>query len=208
MERLVPVDRLSPQRRRRLVQGLFIVVNLALVEAHLPGPLWLAVGALFWLGLIGITLAGSELVCGSMCWIGAIQDFCAPFARSRVRLDARLGRAVTLGLAIAWMPIGWFVAPALAAHDRTPLDLSLGWERHAFQFALAALVALSVTFLGKRGICKYLCPFNSVVAQLRRVLRRQPPAPAVASKARVPCAGSCATCTQSHTTSLERVPVA
>jgi polyferredoxin len=165
-------DRLSPSRRRRVIQIVFIFINLALVEVHLPGPLWLAIGALFWIALLALTISGSSLVCGTMCWIGAIQDIFEPFARSRIRLDPRLGRAATFAVLALWMPIGWLVVPELASHDRTPLDMSLGWERHAFQFGLGALTALSVVVLGKRGICRYLCPFNSIVATLRRFVTR------------------------------------
>jgi polyferredoxin len=188
---------LSPTRRRRLVQLIFIFVNLALVETHLPGPLWVVIGGIFWIGLIGVTLAGSGLVCGSMCWIGAIQDIFEPFARPRVRLDAKLGRAVTLTLLVLWIPLGWVAVPALAAHDRMPIDFSLAWERHAFQFALAALAALSVVFLGKRGICRYLCPFNSIVATLRRAFASVTAEPAVrdtSSTKRSACASACTGC--------------
>ena len=195
MKRTVEISEgLSPQRRRRLVQVLFIFVNLALVETHLPGPLWLAVGGIFWLGLIGITVAGSGLVCGTMCWIGAIQDIFEPFARPRIRFDARFGRALVLALLVLWMPIGWLVRPGLAAHDVTPIDLSLAWERHAFQFGLAVLAAASVTILGKRGLCRYLCPFNSVVAQIRKLVpRRAIPCP--------PCSGGCSGCSRIVATS-------
>ncbi len=190
---------MSPARRRRLVQLVFIFVNLALVEAHLPGPLWLAIGGIFWLGLIGVTLAGSGLVCGSMCWIGAIQDIFEPFARPRVRLDAKLGRAVTLTLLVLWMPLGWIVLPGLAAHDRMPIDFSLAWERHLFQFLLAALAASSVVVLGKRGICRYLCPFNSIVASLRRTFERieaEPISRSTTSTLRTACASGCAGCSR------------
>jgi polyferredoxin len=166
-------ESLSPGRRQRLVQLLFVFVNLALVETHLPGPLWLTIGAIFWLALIGISVAGSGLVCGTMCWIGAIQDFFEPLARPRLRIDARFGRAFTLTLLILWMPIGWLVVPTLAAHDRSPLNVSFGWELHLFQFALAAVVAASVMVLGKRGICRYFCPFNSIVAGVRKYVLRQ-----------------------------------
>lgn len=190
---------ISPARRRRLVQIVFVFVNLALVETHLPGPLWLAIGGIFWVGLIGVTLAGSGLVCGSMCWIGAIQDFFEPFARPRVRLDAKLGRAVTFTLVVLWMPLGWLVLPGIAAHDRMPIDFSLAWERHLFQFALAALTALSVVVLGKRGICRYLCPFNSIVATLRRTfanLKVEPTSRTVPSTVRTTCASACTGCFQ------------
>jgi polyferredoxin len=187
---------LSPQRRRRLLQIIFVFVNLALVEVHLPGPLWLAVGAIFWLALVGITVAGSGLVCGTMCWIGAIQDIFEPLARPRLRLDARLGRFLTLALVVMWMPVGWLALPNLAAHDRMPLSFSLAWERHLFQFALAAVVAGSVAILGKRGICRYLCPFNSVVASARRLLPRKKLATVTPSTERTPCAVGCNGCSR------------
>ncbi len=188
---------MSPARRRRLVQLVFIFVNLALVEAHLPGPLWLAIGGIFWAGLIGVTIAGSGLVCGSMCWIGAIQDIFEPFARPRVRLDPKFGRAVVLTLLVLWIPLGWLVLPGIAAHDRMPIDFSLAWERHLFQFALAALAALSVVVLGKRGICRYLCPFNSIVATLRRAFTKikvEPTSRNTTSTIRTTCASACTGC--------------
>jgi polyferredoxin len=78
-----------------------------------------------------------------------------------------------------------------------PIDFSLAWERHLFQFALAALAALSVVVLGKRGICRYLCPFNSIVATLRRTfasVKVEPTAGNAASTRRTPCASACAGC--------------
>jgi polyferredoxin len=192
---------LSPARRRRLVQLVFVFVNLALVEAHVPGPLWLAIGGIFWLGLLGVTLAGSGLVCGSMCWIGAIQDFFEPFARSRIHLNPKLGRALTLTVLVLWMPLGWIVVPGLAAHDRMPIDFSLAWERHLFQFSLAAIVALSVLVLGKRGICRFLCPFNSIVATLRRTFANAKDEPAsrnATSTVRTACSSGCTGCSRNE----------
>ncbi len=189
---------LSPERRRRLLQIIFVFVNLALVEAHLPGPLWLALGAIFWVALVGISVSGSNLVCSTMCWIGAIQDFFEPFARSRVRLDAKWGRRATLALLVLWMPIGWLVVPQVAAHDRMPLDVNLVWERHLFQFALAAIVAASVVFLGKRGICRYFCPFNGIVAGARKLLLSlRTPRSVPSSTVTTACAGACAGCERS-----------
>jgi polyferredoxin len=195
-----PQDGLSPSRRRRIIQILFIFVNLALVEVHLPGPLWLAIGATFWIALLALTISGSGLVCGTMCWIGAIQDIFEPFARPRIRLDARLGRAVTFTVLVLWMPIGWLVVPELSRHDGTPIDLSLAWERHAFQFGLAAATALSVVLLGKRGICRYLCPFNIIVASARRLVTRliqKPVAPIATGNAHLSCASACTGCSRS-----------
>jgi polyferredoxin len=200
---------LSPERRRRLAQILFVFVNLALVEVHLPGPLWFAVGGIFWLALIGVTLAGSGLVCGTMCWIGAIQDIFEPFARPRLRLDARLGRSLTFAILVVWMPVGWLLLPHLAAHDRTPLNFSLGWERHLFQFALAAVVAASVTFLGKRGLCRYLCPFNSIVARVRSVVsRRTAVSTATSTVCSSSCATGCAACPSRSVAAYERLTIA
>lgn len=193
----VASDGLSPGRRRRLVQVIFVFVNLALVEVHLPGPLWLAIGATFWAALIGVTISGSNLVCGTMCWIGAIQDIFEPFARPRLVLDARMARSVTLAILVLWMPIGWFVLPDLAAHDRMPINFSLSWERHLFQAILAIFVAASVAFLGKRGLCRYLCPFNTIVAAVRARLPRLPrrtPSVVASSTGSIPCTGGCVGC--------------
>ncbi len=191
MERIAGTRReISPERRRRLLQLIFLFVNLALVEAHLPGPLWLAIGGIFWIALIGISVAGSSLVCGTMCWIGTIQDIFEPLARPRLRLDAKLGRAVTLAVVVLWMPIGWLLQPELAAHDRTPLDAAFIWQHHLFQLGLAALVAASVAFIGKRGICRFLCPFNEIVATVRKLVRtRRTPRPSASSIASTPCVG-------------------
>jgi polyferredoxin len=199
---------ISPARRRRLVQLLFVFVNLALVEIHLPGPLWLAIGGIFWIGILGVTLAGSGLVCGSMCWIGAIQDIFEPLAHARIHLNAKVGRAVTLALLILWMPLGWIALPGLAAHDGMPIDFSLAWERHLFQFVLAALTALSVLALGKRGICRYLCPFNSIVAILRRAFtktKREPTLRMTTSTMRTACASGCSGCSRQEDPPREAV---
>jgi polyferredoxin len=176
---------------------IFVFVNLVLVETHLPGPLWLAVGAIFWIALVGVSIAGSNLVCGTMCWIGAIQDFFEPFARSRIRFDPKWGRAFTLLLVVAWMPAGWLLRPELAAHDHMPLAISLAWRGHIFQFVLATLVAASVVFLGKRGLCRYFCPFNSIVASGRRLWSRvQTPRIRTSSIVSTTCAGACSGCKQ------------
>jgi hypothetical protein len=192
-------DRLSPTLRRRCIQIVFIFVNLALVEAHLPGPLWLAIGGIFWIALLALTVSGSGLVCSTMCWIGAIQDIFEPLARPRLRLDARFGRAFTLAVLVMWIPIGWLVAPELSAHDRSPIDLSLAWERHAFQLGLAVITASSVVILGKRGICRYLCPFNSIVASVRRLVARVVPKPVASvapGTAHISCAAACVGCSR------------
>jgi polyferredoxin len=143
-----------------------------------------------------------------MCWIGAIQDIFEPFARSRVHFDAKFGRAVTLTLLIIWMPLGWIALPSIAAHDRMPIDFSLAWERHLFQFTLAALAALSVVVLGKRGICRYLCPFNSIVATLRRTFAKrdvEPTTKNASSTLRIACASACTGCSQNAVPMREAV---
>jgi polyferredoxin len=198
-------DGLSPTRRRRLIQIVFIFVNLALVEVHLPGPLWLALGALFWIALLALTVTGSGLVCGTMCWIGAIQDIFEPFARPRIRLNATFGRTLTLAVLVLWMPIGWLVWPQLAAHDRMPIDMGLAWERHSFQFGVAAATAFSVVLLGKRGICRYLCPFNSIVGNVRRFVARvsvKPTASLAPGIAYTSCASACAGCSRHERTAV------
>ncbi len=162
---------LTAARRRRVLQIIFVFVNLALVESHIPGTLWLVIGGIFWIALILIAASGSSLVCGTMCWVGAIQDFAEPLARSRVRIDPRWGRGVTLTLLLLWIPVGWLLWPHAAAHDRTPLDVDpTAWQNHLFGLGLALAIPVSVMLLGKRGICRFFCPFNSVVRVARRIL--------------------------------------
>jgi len=162
---------LSAGRRRRVLQIIFVFVNLALVESHIPGMLWLVIGSIFWIALIFIAASGSSLICGTMCWVGAIQDFAEPLARSRVRIDPRWGRGLTLTLLLLWIPIGWFFWPHAAAHDRTPLNIDpTAWQSHLFGIGLALAIPLCVMLLGKRGICRFLCPFNNVVSAARCIL--------------------------------------
>ena len=183
---------LSPQRRRRALQIIFVFANLALVEAHVPGLLWLAVGGFFWAALVLVSLSGSGLVCGCMCWVGAIQDFAEPLARARVHVDPRLGRTLTLGLLVSWIPVGWLLLPAVLQHQRSPISLDLGsWERHLFQIGLALAIAVSVTVLGKRGLCHSFCPFNTVVAAARQAANRgrTASAPMIACARQLHCHG-------------------
>jgi polyferredoxin len=89
-----------------------------------------------------------------------------------------------------------------------PIDFSLAWERHLFQFALAALTALSVVVLGKRGICRYLCPFNSIVAALRRTFAKRKDEPAArntSSTVRTTCASACTGCSRTEAPQREAV---
>jgi len=159
----------AAERRRRVLQIIFVFVNLALVESHIPGALWLVIGGVFWIALVLIAASGSSLVCGTMCWVGAIQDFAEPLARSRIRIDPRWGRGLTLALLLVWIPVGWFLWPNAAAHDRTPLDLDPAtWRSHLFGLGFALAIPVAVMLLGKRGICRFLCPFNTIVRLVRR----------------------------------------
>ena len=181
-------------RRRRLLQLVFVFVNVVLVETHVPGTLWLIIGGIFWIVLVLISAAGSSLVCGTMCWIGAIQDFAEPLARPRIRIDPRWGRGLILGALLLWFPIARLVLPGAGMHDQTPLDVDPHtWPRHLFGLGLALAIPASVALLGKRGICRFLCPFNTIVGVVRRALSRIT-APAPAAPAAKGCAGGVQRC--------------
>lgn len=183
----------QPERsQRRALQLIFIFVNLVLVEIHLPGPFWVAVGGLFWVTMVLLAALGGSWMCGWMCWLGGIQDIMEPLARSRIRLDPRWGRGITLAILISWVPLAWWLVPTASTTVYTPFNIDLAaWPQHVFQLGLMLLVGASVMVLGKRGICRYLCPFNSIVAVVRR---RLPGRPGAASTAASCASGGCHSC--------------
>lgn len=202
-------------RRDRLqvhaVQAIFIFINLVLIETHLPGMLWVAIGGVFWVTMILLAAVGGSWMCGWVCWIGSMQDFAEPFARSRVQLNARWGRNITLIVLISWVPVVWWLMPEVKAAVYTPFGVSLDtWTRHLFQVGLMLVIALSVMVLGKRGICKYLCPFNRVVRIVRQWLPRALyEKPTEKTSAQVGCACCTVTCRTlpSAQTELKPVPI-
>ncbi len=89
---------------------------------------------------------------------------CGTLRPFRVQFNARWGRNITLIVLVSWVPVVWWLMPEVKAAVYTPFGVSLDtWTRHLFQVGLMLVIALSVMVLGKRGICKYLCPFNRVV---------------------------------------------
>jgi len=167
----LPLPARDDQRQRRALQLIFIFVNLVLVEIHLPGGLWVFIGGTFWVTMVVLAALGGSWMCGWVCWIGGIQDLFEPLARARVRINPRWGRAVTLALLVSWVPIIWLLVPSAITTEYTPFGINLhAWPRHLLQLGMMVLVGASVMVLGKRGICRYLCPFNSVVGVVRRWL--------------------------------------
>lgn len=182
----------QPERsQRRALQLIFIFVNLVLVEIHFPGPLWVAVGGLFWITMVLLAALGGSWMCGWVCWIGGIQDLMEPLAHSRLQLNPRWGRGITLAILVAWVPVAWWLVPATTTQAYTPINADLAaWPQHLFQLGLMVLVGASVIVLGKRGICRYLCPFNSVVGVVRRSLPNQRRTASAAAT----CASGCRSC--------------
>jgi len=182
----------QPERsQRRALQLIFIFINLVLIEVHLPGPLWIAVGGVFWLTMILLAAVGGSWMCGWVCWIGGIQDLMEPLARSRIRLNATWGRGITLFVLVAWVPVLWWLVPGAGTQAYTPFNADFtAWPQRLFQLGLMLLVGASVMLLGKRGICRYLCPFNSVVA----VVRRRLPTRQASTAAPEACASGCRSC--------------
>lgn len=187
-----PPPTVQPGRsQRRALQVIFIFVNLVLVEIHLPGPLWVAVGGMFWVTMILLAAFGGSWMCGWVCWLGGIQDLMEPLARSRIKLNPTWGRGITLFILVAWVPVAWWLVPTSSAKVYTPINADLAaWPQHLFQLGLMLLVGASVMVLGKRGICRYLCPFNSVVA----VVRRRLPNKRGTTSAPPACASGCRSC--------------
>ncbi len=189
----LPLPTRDDQRQRRALQLIFIFVNLVLVEIHLPGGLWVVIGGTFWVTMIALAVLGGSWMCGWVCWIGGVQDLFEPLARARLRINPRWGRAVTLALLVGWVPIIWWLVPSAITTEYTPFGINLdAWPRHLFQLGLMMLVGASVMVLGKRGICRYLCPFNSVVGIVRRWLPWSRRSSTATSPARVSGCQHCA----------------
>lgn len=172
-------SRESAERQRRLIQILFVLINVLLIEVRMPGWLWLGIGAVFWATMLILAAVGGNWMCGWICWLGTAQDIAEPIARQRLRPNAFWTRTIILVLLVLWVPIGWYFVPAAQSDLQSPFGLNVAaWQSRLFQIGLLVLVGLSVNLLGKRGLCRFLCPFIPMASALRsRLPRRQHPHP-------------------------------
>lgn len=147
------------RRQRRFVQALFVFVNLVLVDARVTGWLWAAIGIVFWITVIGVTIANGPTVCSWVCWLGTAQDWAEPLAKRRWRLHPTFWRVFVLILAIVWAPFLWLIHPEVLGSVVAPFGIGYGsMHAHLLQLIFFVIIGLSVMVLGKRGACIYFCP--------------------------------------------------
>jgi polyferredoxin len=181
-------SRESAERQRRMIQILFVLVNVLLIEVRMPGWLWLGIGAVFWATMLMLAAVGGNWMCGWICWLGTAQDIAEPLARQRFRPNAFWTRTLILALLILWVPVGWYLMPAASTDLQSPFGLNAAaWQSRLFQIGLLVVVGLSVTLLGKRGLCRFLCPFIPMASALRSVLPRRDRHATVSTQGCVEC---------------------
>ncbi|MCS7079735.1 MAG: 4Fe-4S binding protein [Chloracidobacterium sp.] len=166
----------SARSRRNLLpyrlatQMLFVLIHVLLIRAAIPNLAWAIYGLIFWGVLVYLTARTGRWVCAWICWLGGVQDVFARFAKARVTFNPRITQIGVLVVAVLWVPLAWlFWRDAMTAHTSSMgFDADNLWS-HALHLGLLAFVAGSVFVLGKRGACRYFCPFGIVVDSCRKM---------------------------------------
>lgn len=157
------------RRQRRVVQVIFVAINLILVDSRLPSLVWAVVGGAFWLAVIVITITNGPIVCSWVCWLGAAQDWAEPLAKRRWTPNPNFWRPFVLLIAIFWAPVSWLIRPELMNSVTAPFGFDYtAMDAHILQAVFFIAVGLSVSVLGKRGACIAFCPLL-LVARLARL---------------------------------------
>ncbi|MCS7211717.1 MAG: 4Fe-4S binding protein [Chloroherpetonaceae bacterium] len=157
------------RRQRRLVQVIFVAINLILVDSRLPSVVWAVVGGAFWLAVVVITITNGPIVCSWVCWLGAAQDWAEPLAKRRWKPNPSFWRPFVLLVAIFWAPVSWLIRPEVMYSLTAPFGFDYtALEAHILQAVFFIVVGLSVAVLGKRGACIAFCPLL-LVARLMRL---------------------------------------
>ncbi|MGQ9897703.1 MAG: 4Fe-4S binding protein [Acidobacteriota bacterium] len=155
---------------RLVTQMVFVVVHVLLIRAAIPNLVWAIYGILFWATLVYLTMRTGRWVCAWICWLGGAQDLVARFARARVSFNPRWTQIGVLVVATLWVPLAWlFWRDAMTAHTSSMGFDAENWWSHGLHLGLLAFVVGSVFVLGKRGACRYFCPFGMVVDGCRKM---------------------------------------
>lgn len=153
-------------------------------------------GFLIFGGSLLVTAVFGRLLCGWVCHMGALQDFCAWLLR-RAGLRPRLFRSRLLGYIPLGIAIYMFVWPTLKREVLHPVFKDV-WPRAAaslrspdfpgfsadwmtadlwdglpsWQVAIPFLLLCgfaTVYFLGARGLCRYGCPYGGFLFPVERL---------------------------------------
>jgi polyferredoxin len=158
--------------KRMAIQLTFIFIHVALIKFAIPNVLWAVIGLAFWGTLIVLAARSGRWVCSTFCWLGGIQDLFYGIAKKRVSFNPKISQAVMLVILFVWVPLAWAVhSEAVLDMSESPIHNPLASTEHllvqAGHFLVLMLVGLSVTMLGARGACHYLCPFGTAVQVFR-----------------------------------------
>lgn len=167
--------------KRMAIQLTFIFIHVALIKFAIPNLLWAVIGLAFWGTLIVLAARSGRWVCASFCWLGGIQDLFYGIAQKRVNFNPKISQAIILIFLFVWVPLAWaFHADAVLDMSESPIQNPLTSSENilvqAGHFLVLMSVGLSVTVLGARGACHYLCPFGTAVQLFRnrRLKSRDP----------------------------------
>ncbi|MFQ3638721.1 MAG: 4Fe-4S binding protein [Chloracidobacterium sp.] len=155
---------------RLATQMVFVIIHVLLIRAAIPNLAWAIYGIIFWAVLVYLTMRTGRWVCAWICWLGGAQDLVARFAKARVTFNPRITQVGVLVIAALWVPLAWlFWRDAMTAHTSSVgFDAQNLWS-HALHLGLLAFVVGSVFVFGKRGACRYFCPFGMVVDGCRKI---------------------------------------
>ncbi len=160
---------------RLATQMAFVFIHVLLIRAAIPNLAWAIYGLIFWGVLVYLTARTGRWVCAWICWLGGIQDIFARFAKARVTFNPRITQIGVLVIAVLWVPLAWlFWRDAMTARASSMgFDADNLWS-HTLHLGLLTFVAGSVFVLGKRGACRYFCPFGIVVDGCRKIHQARP----------------------------------
>ncbi|MDW8437516.1 MAG: 4Fe-4S binding protein [Chloroherpetonaceae bacterium] len=158
--------------KRMAIQLTFIFVHVALIKFAIPNIVWAIIGLAFWGTLVVLAAKSGRWVCSTFCWLGGIQDLFYGLAKKRVDFNPKISQAIVLAILFVWVPIAWaFHSEAITDMTESPIHNPLrsteSFLVQAGHFLVLMSVGLSVTILGARGACHYLCPFGMVVQAFR-----------------------------------------
>jgi polyferredoxin len=158
--------------KRMAIQLTFIFIHVALIKFAIPNMLWAVIGLAFWGTLIVLAARSGRWVCSTFCWLGGIQDLFYGIAQKRVNFNPKISQVIVFVILFVWVPLAWaFHAEAVLDMSESPIHNPLTSTENllvqAGHFLVLMSVGLSVTVLGARGACHYLCPFGTAVQLFR-----------------------------------------
>ncbi len=158
--------------KRMVIQLTFIFIHVALIKFAIPNLLWAVIGLAFWGTLIVLAAQSGRWVCSTFCWLGGIQDLLYGIAKKRIHFNPKISQTIVLVFLFVWVPLAWVfhsevIFDLSESPIHNPLTSTENFLVQAGHFLVLMLIGLSVTVLGARGACHYLCPFGIAVQAFR-----------------------------------------